>query len=128
MPTQVLTLAEHMHQAGYQTAELTTNSNAGSMSDLDRGNDVFREAGVGNQSTSSVQLHEISGHGARHTQANRIGYIFRRPTCTTRTRPSPPSQDSSSTPSVAGSQTSGLSAPSRYLKQKMSESLRRSIR
>ena len=58
VPTQVLTLAEHMHQAGYQTAELTTNSNAGSMSDLDRGNDVFREAGVGNQSTSSVQLHE----------------------------------------------------------------------
>jgi len=47
-----------MHRAGYQTAELTTNSNAGSMSGLDRGNDLFREAGVDNQSTSSARLHE----------------------------------------------------------------------
>jgi arylsulfatase A-like enzyme len=58
VPMEVLTMAEHMHRAGYQTAEFTTNSNAGSMSGLDRGNDVFREAGVENQSTSSVELHE----------------------------------------------------------------------
>jgi arylsulfatase A-like enzyme len=58
VPEDVLTLAEHMHRAGYQTAELTTNANAGSMSGLDRGNDMFREAGVKNQSMSAVRLHE----------------------------------------------------------------------
>ena len=58
VPKQVLTAAEHMHRAGFQTAELTTNSNAGSMSGLDRGADLFREAGVKNQSTSSMELHE----------------------------------------------------------------------
>lgn len=57
VPEQVLTMAEHMHQAGYQTAAFTSNANAGSMSGLDRGNDVFREAGMGNYSTSSSDLH-----------------------------------------------------------------------
>lgn len=58
VPDQVLTLAEHMHRAGYQTAELTTNTNAGSISGLDRGNDVFREAGTENYSISSVELQD----------------------------------------------------------------------
>jgi arylsulfatase A-like enzyme len=58
VPNQVPTLAEHMHRTGYQTAEFTTNSNAGSISGLDRGNDVFRESGVENYSTSSIDLHE----------------------------------------------------------------------
>ena len=57
VPKQVMTLAEHMHRAGYQTAELTTNTNAGSISGLDRGNDVFREAGTENYSISSAELH-----------------------------------------------------------------------
>ncbi len=57
-PEEVLTLAQHLHRAGYQTAEFTDNPNAGRMSNLDRGNDRFREAGVRPNSTSSVELHE----------------------------------------------------------------------
>jgi len=56
-PDEVLTLAQHLHRAGYQTAEFTSNPNAGRMSGLERGNDVFRDTGVGNNSTSSVELH-----------------------------------------------------------------------
>jgi arylsulfatase A-like enzyme len=58
VPEQVLTMAEHMHRAGYQTAEFTSNSNAGRVSNLERGNDVFRDFGIGNNSVSSVSLHE----------------------------------------------------------------------
>jgi arylsulfatase A-like enzyme len=58
VPSQVLTMAEHMHRAGYQTAEFTSNPQAGRVSNLDRRNDVFREAGVENPSVSSVALHE----------------------------------------------------------------------
>ena len=36
-------MAEHMHGAGYQTAVFTANPNAGSLSNLKRGVDVFRE-------------------------------------------------------------------------------------
>jgi arylsulfatase A-like enzyme len=57
VPEQVLTIAEHLHGAGYLTAEFTSNANAGRMSDLDRGNDFFRDAGVENWSASSVDLH-----------------------------------------------------------------------
>ena len=57
-PDEVLTLAQRLHRAGYQTAEFTSNPNAGSMSGLDRGNDWFREAGATLSSTSSVELHE----------------------------------------------------------------------
>ncbi len=38
-PEEVLTLAQHLHRAGYQTAEFTSNPNAGRISNLDRGND-----------------------------------------------------------------------------------------
>jgi arylsulfatase A-like enzyme len=58
VPEQVLTMAEHMHRAGYQTAEFTSNSNAGRVSNLERGNDVFRDFGIGHNSGSSVSLHE----------------------------------------------------------------------
>jgi arylsulfatase A-like enzyme len=58
VPVEVLTLAEHLHRAGYQTAQFTSNPNAGSMSDLDRGLDFFREAGVQPSSISTVELHE----------------------------------------------------------------------
>ncbi len=36
VPENVLTMAEHMHRAGFQTAEFTTNPNAGCISGLDR--------------------------------------------------------------------------------------------
>jgi arylsulfatase A-like enzyme len=58
VPDQVLTMAEHMHRAGFQTAEFTSNSNAGRVSNLERGNDVFRDFGIGHNSVSSVSLHE----------------------------------------------------------------------
>ena len=59
MPDEVLTLAEHMHGAGYQTTELTSNPNAGRISNLTSGNDAFRDAGLGaGHSISSVALHE----------------------------------------------------------------------
>jgi arylsulfatase A-like enzyme len=58
VPDQVLTMAEHMHRAGFQTAEFTSNPQAGRVSNLERGNDVFRDFGIGNNSVSSVSLHE----------------------------------------------------------------------
>ncbi len=56
-PEEVLTIAQHLRRAGYQTAFFTSNANAGRMSGLERGIDVLREAGVGNSSASSVELH-----------------------------------------------------------------------
>ena len=56
VPDEVLTSAEHLHRAGYQTAEFTSNANAGRISNLERGVDVFRDAGVPNWSASSVPL------------------------------------------------------------------------
>jgi arylsulfatase A-like enzyme len=63
VPDNILTLAEHLHRAAYQTAEFTRNPNAGSMSNLQRGHDVFRDGWVGGPtptgySTSSVGLHQ----------------------------------------------------------------------
>ena len=58
IPDDAQTMAQHMHRAGYQTAVFTSNPNAGRMSNLERGVDVFREAGVTPTSVSSVVLHE----------------------------------------------------------------------
>jgi arylsulfatase A-like enzyme len=58
VPEGVSTMAEHMHGAGFQTAEFTTNPNAGRMSGLQRGVDVFREAGAAVTSRSSSELHQ----------------------------------------------------------------------
>ena len=58
LPDQAVTMAQHLHGAGYQTAVLTTNPYAGVMSSLDRGVDVLREAGVDLNVTSSTVLHE----------------------------------------------------------------------
>jgi len=58
VPDQAPTMAELLHRAGYQTALLTSNANAGRMSNLDRGCDLFRDAGLPNYSASSVWLHE----------------------------------------------------------------------
>ncbi len=43
VPEQAVTMAEHMHHAGYQTAVFTANPNAGTLSNLQRGVDLFRE-------------------------------------------------------------------------------------
>ncbi len=56
-PDQVPMIQEHLHRAGYQTALLTSNPNAGTMSGLDRGVDVLREQGVEKESRSSEELH-----------------------------------------------------------------------
>jgi len=58
VPNEALTMAEHMHRAGYLTASFVSNANAGSMSDLERGLDLFRETGVKPNSISSVELHD----------------------------------------------------------------------
>ncbi len=65
VPVEAVTMAEHMHRAGYQTAVFTGNPNAGTLSDLQRGVDVFREDwedfsyfGGNNHRESSTFLHE----------------------------------------------------------------------
>ncbi len=57
LPDSVVTMAQHLHRAGYQTAVFTTNPQAGSLSDLQRGVDVFRDRGMREHSISSVELH-----------------------------------------------------------------------
>ena len=58
VPEQAVTMAEHMHQAGYQTAVFVSNPYAGTLSNLERGVDVFRQAGVSPNSHSSTELHQ----------------------------------------------------------------------
>ena len=65
VPAEAVTMAEHMHGAGYQTAVFTANPNAGTLSDLQRGVDLFREDwedfsyfGRNNHMESSKYLHE----------------------------------------------------------------------
>lgn len=58
IPAKAVTMAEHFHRAGYQTAVFTSNPWAGSFSNLQRGTDVFRDHGVEHHSTSSVELQE----------------------------------------------------------------------
>ena len=65
VPEQAVTMAEHMHRAGYQTAVFTANPNAGTLSNLQRGVDVFREdwkdfayTRNGNHRESSRFLHD----------------------------------------------------------------------
>ena len=65
MPAEAVTMAEHMHRAGYQTGVFTGNPNAGTLSGLQRGVDVFREdwedfsySAGGNHKESSKYLHE----------------------------------------------------------------------
>ncbi len=58
VPEQAVTMAEHMHRAGYQTAVFVSNPYAGTLSNLERGVDVFRDAGVSPNSRSSAELHQ----------------------------------------------------------------------
>ncbi len=53
-----ITMAERFHRAGYQTAVLTSNPNAATVSGLQRGADLLRESDVQNDMTSSVKLHD----------------------------------------------------------------------
>jgi arylsulfatase A-like enzyme len=58
IPEQEVTMAHHLHRAGYQTAVFTTNISAGTETGLERdGVDVLRDAGVEDK-TSSRELHE----------------------------------------------------------------------
>jgi len=57
-PDQVLTMAQHLHRAGYQTAVLVSNDYAGRISGLDRGVDKMRDYDPENYSISSVLLHK----------------------------------------------------------------------
>jgi arylsulfatase A-like enzyme len=59
LPDQAMTMAQHLHRAGYQTAVLVSNSYAGTMSSFDRGVDVLREEDIHEKySVSSNELQE----------------------------------------------------------------------
>jgi choline-sulfatase len=58
IPEQEVSMAEHLHPAGYQTALFTSNPHAGWYAGLERGFDVLRDAAFSKDSASSVQLHE----------------------------------------------------------------------
>jgi arylsulfatase A-like enzyme len=65
VPEQIKTMAEHMHEAGHQTAVFVANPNAGTLSDLQRGVDVMKESweefayfGRENHKESSRIMHE----------------------------------------------------------------------
>jgi arylsulfatase A-like enzyme len=65
IPEEATTMAEHMHRAGYQTGVFTANPNAGTLSNLKREVDLFREDwddfayfGGENHKESSRFLHE----------------------------------------------------------------------
>ena len=56
-PEEALTIPEHLHRAGYQTALFTSNPNAATMSGLDGGVDILREKSVDPTSVSTRELH-----------------------------------------------------------------------
>ncbi len=59
LPERTVPMAEHFHQAGYQTALFTSNSLAGRASSLDRGVDVLRDTDMyDNPTPSSIVLHK----------------------------------------------------------------------
>ena len=58
LPDQAVTMAQHLHRSGHQTAVFVSNTHAGTIIGLDRGVDVLREAGVEPNSASSEKLHE----------------------------------------------------------------------
>ncbi len=58
IPAAAVTMAEHLHRAGYQTASFTSNPNCGRIIGLERGVDLMRDVEAGHHSTSSAELHE----------------------------------------------------------------------
>jgi arylsulfatase A-like enzyme len=57
IPDGVVTMAQHFDAAGYQTAVLTSNPFAASMSGLEAGVGRFRDKAAAHNSASSVELH-----------------------------------------------------------------------
>jgi len=58
LPDQAVTMAQHLHRAGYQTAVFTANCYAGRMTSFDRGVDVLRDIDFTADEVSSQKLHE----------------------------------------------------------------------
>ena len=58
LPDDAVTMAQHLHRAGYQTGVFTYSGYAGTMSSLDRGVDVLREAGAEPYTASSRELNK----------------------------------------------------------------------
>ena len=58
LPSQATTMAQFMHDTGYQTGVFTTNSYCGTMSGLDQGVDWLREKGTTRNFASSRELHK----------------------------------------------------------------------
>ena len=59
VPDGAVTMAEHLHAAGYQTAVIVSNPYSASLSGLERGADFMHETGIEpNNSESSRLLHE----------------------------------------------------------------------
>ena len=58
VPAAAVTMAEHFRRAGFLTASLTSNPNAGRMVGTDRGVDLMRDVETEHHSTSSLELHE----------------------------------------------------------------------
>ena len=59
VPDGAVTMAEHLHDAGYQTAVIVSNPYSASLSGLERGADFLHETGIEpNNSESSRLLHE----------------------------------------------------------------------
>jgi arylsulfatase A-like enzyme len=58
IPAEAVTMAERYRAGGYQTAAFTSNPFALSLSDLQRGLDIYRDAGAEPNSASSAELHE----------------------------------------------------------------------
>jgi len=58
VPPKAVTMAEHMHRAGYETAVFTSNPNCARVIGLERGVDVMRDVDTEDSSNSSPELHE----------------------------------------------------------------------
>ena len=58
LPDDAVTMAQHLHRADYQTGVFTYNGYAGTMSSLDRGVDVLRDAGAEPYTASSRELNK----------------------------------------------------------------------
>lgn len=57
VPAKAVTMAERMHQAGYETAVFTTNPNCARVIGLERGVDLMRDVDSEDASSSSGELH-----------------------------------------------------------------------
>ncbi len=58
LPSQATTMAQFMHESGYQTGVFTTNSYCGTMSGLDRGVDWLTEKWAKSNFVSARELHK----------------------------------------------------------------------